>query len=162
MSLREPERQPAAHAVRDAQTGGAIEERGRGVRGAAVVLDDDAVVRGRRAAVDLQALLRLVLQLMARPGALLLIEEPECHQHPRAIGQTCRAIWAAVRQDVQVVLTTHSLDLIDSLLAEAKTDEELDKLAIFNVHLEDGVLSAVKSGGREAAFARAEIANDLR
>jgi hypothetical protein len=109
-----------------------------------------------------QALMRLVLKLVAKPGALLLIEEPECHQHPRAIGQTCRAIWAALRQDVQVVLTTHSLDLIDNLLAEAKTDEDLDKLAIFNVHLENGVLSAAKSGGREAAFARTEIANDLR
>ena len=38
--------------------------------------------------------------------------------------QTARVILAAVRRNVQVILTTHSLEFIDVLLAEAN-DETL-------------------------------------
>ena len=45
------------------------------------------------------------------------MEEPEVHMHPGAIRQCARAILAAVRRGIQIVLSTHSLELIDALLS---------------------------------------------
>src|SRR5262249_39051107 len=60
----------------------------------------------------IQALLRLSLELAASAGGVALLEEPEVHQHPGAIRQSARAILAAVRRQIQVLITTHSLELI--------------------------------------------------
>ena len=75
--------------------------------------------------------------------------------------QSVRAILAAVRRDVQVILTTHSLELIDLLLAESSA-EDLERLALYRLQLEDGVLRSYRLPGSEVAFARTEIGNDLR
>ena len=108
----------------------------------------------------IHALLRLLFELAACSGGLFLSEEPEAHQHPGAIRQSIRAILAAVR-DVQVVLTTHSLELIDILLAEAKPDD-LEKLSLFRLKLQDGALASSRLAGKDVAFARNQIQDDLR
>ena len=64
----------------------------------------------------IQSLLRLSLELAASGGGVALLEEPEVHQHPDAIRQSAKAILAALRRKIQVILTTHSLELIDALL----------------------------------------------
>ncbi len=109
----------------------------------------------------IHALLRLLFELAACSGGLFLSEEPEAHQHPGAIRQSIRAILAAVRRDVQVVLTTHSLELIDILLAEAKPDD-LEKLSLFRLKLQDGALASSRLAGKDVAFARNQIQDDLR
>ena len=48
-----------------------------------------------------------------------MLEEPEVHEHPAAMRQSARAILAAIRRDIQIILSTHSVELIDALLAEA-------------------------------------------
>jgi len=106
-------------------------------------------------------LLRLVLELASRKGGVALLEEPELHQHPAAMRQSARAILAAVRRDLQVILTTHSLELIDALLDTA-TDDELESVALYRVSLADGVLLSAGIPGSEAAFARTQIQDDLR
>jgi predicted ATPase len=86
------------------------------------------------------------------PEGLILLEEPEVYQHPKALWQTALAILANVRRGVQVVVTTHSLELIDAILAEASEDD-LEGMAVFNLLLEDGKLVKGHQAGEE---------NDLR
>src|SRR5205823_1390215 len=109
----------------------------------------------------IQSLLRLSLELAASGGGVALLEEPEVHQHPGAIRQSARAILAAVRREIQVVLTTHSLELIDALLAES-TDKDLARASLYRLKLEDGVLKSSRLSGPDIAFARTEIEEDLR
>lgn len=107
------------------------------------------------------SLVRLCLELASRPQGTILLEEPEVHQHPGAIRQTVRAILAAIHRHIQVVITTHSLELIDMLLADA-SEEDLEALSLYRLHLEKGVLTSCRMPGPEVAFARTEIENDLR
>lgn len=110
----------------------------------------------------IQALLRLCLELAVSPGGTVLLEEPEVHQHPAAIRQSARAIQAAVRRGVQVILTTHSLELIDALLAEAETDADIAKMSVYRLRLDNGLLKSSCVGGEDIAFSRVEIGDDLR
>lgn len=108
-----------------------------------------------------QAFVQLALEVAVAPEGLVLVEEPEVYQHPKAIWQTARVLVANMRRGVQIVVTTHSLELIDAFLAEA-TDEDLEKLALFNLLLEAGKLVNARRCGEEIAFARQTLENDLR
>jgi hypothetical protein len=107
------------------------------------------------------ALLRIAFELALPPGSTALLEEPEVHQHARSLRQTSRAIVAAARRGVQVVLSTHSLELLDDLLVEIG-DADLGLLTVHHLAKTSGVLSAVTYSGAEAAFARSSIGEDLR
>ncbi len=109
----------------------------------------------------IQSLLRLSLELAASGGGVALLEEPEVHQHPGAIRQSAGAILAAVRRQIQVVLTTHSLELIDAILAESSA-EDLGRLSLYRLQLQDGGLQSSRLSGPDIAFARTEIEDDLR
>jgi predicted ATPase len=106
-------------------------------------------------------LLRICLEALASPDGILLFEEPEGHQHPAAIRQTVRAILDVVRRGIQVILTTHSLELIDAFLAESSS-EDLERLSLFKLELHEGKLISVRVPGSDVAFARGEIEEDLR
>ena len=101
------------------------------------------------------------LQLAAPAGGIVLLEEPEVHMHPAAIRQIARAMWAAVGRGIQIILTTHSLDVIDALIAAADA-KNLEKLSFFRVQLEQGVLRSHRLSGSEASLARTQIEDDLR
>lgn len=110
-------------------------------------------------------LARLAFELAMKPGSLALIEEPETNQHPRSLRMSAKIIWAAVRQSVQVVLSTHSLELIDMLLDESyREDEEddLEKMGLCRLRLNDGSLTSVWHRGEDIRFARKDIEEDLR
>lgn len=107
-----------------------------------------------------QSLLRLGLELAAAPGGVVLLEEPEAAQHPRSLYESARAIAAAVRRGVQVVLSTHSLDLIDML--RTHLGEDLLKLSVHHLACSGGALSVVRYSGAEVALARDSIGEDLR
>ena len=109
----------------------------------------------------MQALIQLAVELASRPGGLVLVEEPEVYQHPAALRLTARVILATVRRGVQVVLTTHSLEQIDMLLAES-TAEDHASMSLFTLALSDGTLSYGRLSGGQIADARSEIAEDLR
>ena len=109
----------------------------------------------------MRLLLQQCLELAAPEGGVVLLEEPEVHMHPGAIRQIARAVLAAVERKVQVVLTTHSLELIDSLLSETKT-EDLDKLSFYRLQLREGTLKSSRLSGGEASVARDQIQDDLR
>jgi AAA15 family ATPase/GTPase len=59
------------------------------------------------------------------------------------------------------VLTTHSLEFIDMILAEAN-EEDIERLSLYRLELEKGQLIAVRTSGPDVAIGRGEIAEDLR
>jgi predicted ATPase len=122
---------------------------------------EDTAVPAALAGDGIHALVRVALELASRPEGVVLLEEPEVHQHPGAIRQSVRAILAAVRRDVQVILTTHSLELIDALVAESSPDD-LQRLSLYQLELDNGKLISVRKPGPEVAFSRGEIEEDLR
>ena len=56
--------------------------------------------------------LSLWLQRLARPGELLIIDEPESHLHPEAIRLVARALVRLANAGVRVLCTTHSSVLL--------------------------------------------------
>jgi len=122
----------------------------------------DYAVPAALAGAGVWSLLEISLRLAMPAGSLALIEEPEAGQHPGVIWHTASVILAAVRRGVQVVLSTHSLEFIDALVAEAHDDEELDLLGVYRLLLTGGELKKSRIPGREVAFVRATIAEDLR
>jgi predicted ATPase len=121
----------------------------------------DRAVPAALAGDGIRLLLHLSFELATHPGGLVLMEEPEAHMHPGAIHECARAIVAAVRRGVQVVLSTHSLELIDALLSECN-DNDLTGFSVYSVKLDEGRLLSFRSHGEEIAFARTQIGEDLR
>jgi energy-coupling factor transporter ATP-binding protein EcfA2 len=107
-------------------------------------------------------LLRLCLKLASLHGGIVLLEEPEVHQHPGALRQTALAILAAVRRGIQVILSTHNLELIDFLLSECKGDAEIEQVSVARLKLDGGCLKSSTLSGAEAALSRFQIEDDLR
>lgn len=112
----------------------------------------------------IQALLRMAFELASPAGGTILLEEPEVHMHPRALYACAKAIVAAVRRDVQVIMTTHSQELIDLLLSELTEDERADPgmMTLCRVQLREGRLSSTLIAASEAVQARMALAEDLR
>ncbi|MBI2299588.1 MAG: AAA family ATPase [Armatimonadetes bacterium] len=108
----------------------------------------------------IHALTRIVYEVAAPAGSVVLLEEPEVHQHPAAFRASARAIVAAVREGVQVVLTTHSLELVEALLAEAR--DVLGDISVYGLVLRDSRLISARFPGEEARFALVQIGEDLR
>lgn len=122
---------------------------------------DDHSVPATLAGDGIKSLLRQSLELVASSGGVALLEEPEVHEHPGAIRQCARAILAAVRRQIQVILATHSLELIDALIAES-SEQDLTQLSLYNLQLENGVLRSSRLDGPDIAFSRTTIEEDLR
>ncbi|MEW6130772.1 MAG: AAA family ATPase [Acidobacteriota bacterium] len=81
-----------------------------------------------------QTLPMLVALLVAEPGQLVYIEEPEIHLHPRAQTALAQIIADAAIRGVRVVIETHSQLLlmgIQTLVAEGKLAKDLVKLHWF-------------------------------
>lgn len=88
-----------------------------------------------------QTLPVLVALLVAEPGQLVYLEQPEIHLHPRAQVALAEILTDAANRGVRVVLETHSellLLAVQSLVAEGKLSPELVKLHWFK-RREDGV-----------------------
>lgn len=110
----------------------------------------------------IRLLLRLTLELATLRTQVALIEEPEVHLHPAAMRRSARAIVSAVMRGVQVILTTHSLEMIDSIIAEVSEDKTSD-LTLFRLMLPpDGQLKVSRLNGADVRQARTEIETDLR
>lgn len=107
------------------------------------------------------ALIRMTLELAGRTAGTLLLEEPELHLHPGAIYQTMQVVVAAVRRGMQIIMTTHSLELIDALLS-LSNNEDLGRMALYRLRLDDGTLKSVRLNGEEISFSRMTIEDDLR
>lgn len=121
----------------------------------------DGAVPAGVAGDGILALMRLAFELALPPGSTALVEEPEVHQHPRSQLQSARAIVAAVRRGIQVVLSTHSLELIDDLL-DCLGEADLPLLTLFSMAQRKGLIHAARHPGPEVHFVRTSIGEDLR
>lgn len=122
---------------------------------------DDRVVPAVLAGDGMESLVRLALELSQRKTGTFLIEEPEAHQHSAAILRSARIIVAAARLGSQIILSTHSMELLDDMLA-ALSVEELDLLAVYRLRLVHGELKVLRMPGKDVNAARTEIEDDLR
>jgi predicted ATPase len=107
------------------------------------------------------SLLQTAIHLATVPKGLALLEEPEVFQHPRSLGPCASAIVAAVDRGIQVVVSTHSQELIDQLLVKAG-DMRAARVAQINVSLHDGILRAHRLAGAKLLEARWTLGEDLR
>ncbi|HBL12779.1 MAG TPA: hypothetical protein DD379_15530, partial [Cyanobacteria bacterium UBA11162] len=83
----------------------------------------------------------LVALLVAEPGQLVYLEQPELHLHPRAQAALADILADAANRGVRVVAETHSdllLRRIQSLVAEDKISHDKVKLHWFT-RGEDGI-----------------------
>ena len=107
--------------------------------------------------------LAYLMLLSVASDALLLLEEPELHQHPGLLELVAEVIVRShAQRRCQVVLSTHSLELIDLLLQKAEELGVLDSLTVQRLSLERGKLSSTRYAAREAKELREELEMDLR
>jgi predicted ATPase len=95
-----------------------------------------------------QTLPVLVGLIVAQPGQLIYLEQPEIHLHPRAQVRFAAIAARAARRGVRVVIETHSSLLIrgiQTLVARNELSEEFVKLHWFTRSPDDG-FSQVVSG----------------
>lgn len=88
-----------------------------------------------------QVLPVLVAVIVAEPGQLVYLEQPELHLHPRALVALAQVLADAAKRGVRVVAETHSSLLllrVQTLVAEGDLSPELVKLHWFT-RREDGV-----------------------
>ncbi len=135
---------------------------GSEARGIARIEYSDHAVPLSLAGDGVRILVEQLLKLVPLKDGVALMEEPETHKHPAAITQTAKAIFAAVRRGVQVILTTHSLELIDSLIREARDEEGLNLLSVFGLKLDGGCLKYYHLIGDEVKMSRTQMEMDLR
>ena len=81
-----------------------------------------------------QVLPILVALIVAKPGQLVYLEQPELHLHPRALVELAQVLAAAAKRGVRVVAETHSsllLLAVQTLVAEGSLSPALVKLHWF-------------------------------
>ena len=110
-----------------------------------------------------QVLPVLVALLVADPGQLVYVEQPELHLHPRAEYVLASFIADAARRGVRLIVETHSALLLLSvrtLVAHGKLDPGLVKLHWFSLSREDGS-TAVRSADLDRDGAYGEWPEDF-
>lgn len=132
-----------------------------GISSLQILTDDDqpylaATVRGVTMPLSLvgdgvRVLARLAFEIEdIRDGGLLLVEEPEIHQHPVAVGAIAKSLVDASRRGVQVVVTTHSLDMVEDIRGQFDVGRDVPEIAFFYLSkAADSSLTCVRSAGRD-------------
>ncbi len=105
--------------------------------------------------------LRQSLELAAPADTTILMEEPEAHLNIRTMKFSAKALFAATRRQIQIILTTHSLEFIDELIAAAEP-EDLPKISLFRLKLKNGTLINSRFSGEQVVTARELLQEDLR
>jgi predicted ATPase len=95
------------------------------------------------------------------PAEVVLLEEPECYQHPRYLRELAALLLSSAKEGRQVILSTHSIELIDVLL-EAAEEGGLSFPFVHRLRLVDGTLRATTLSREQAAAARKDLLEDLR
>ena len=91
-----------------------------------------------------QVLPVLVALLVAEPGQLVYLEQPELHLHPRAQYALAKILAETAKRGVKLVVETHSALLllnVQTLVAQRDLDPNLVKLHWFSRSDEDGTTS---------------------
>lgn len=92
---------------------------------------------------------------------VVLLEEPESFQHPRYLQELSTLLHLAAREGSQVILSTHSIELID-LLLNAPEAEGMSYPAVHRLTLQEGKLRATTLDRERAVSVRDDLLQDLR
>ena len=65
----------------------------------------------------------VVALLSAKPGSLVILENPEAHLHPRGQAELAKLIARVAQDGVQVIVETHSDHILNGVLVAAKRFE---------------------------------------
>ncbi|MFS8066880.1 MAG: AAA family ATPase, partial [Byssovorax sp.] len=80
--------------------------------------------------------LELAAAAVGTPDGVVLLEEPESFQHPRYLQELATLLHLAAKEGTQIILSTHSIELIDLLLhapaAEGQTYPAVHRMRIFD------------------------------
>lgn len=81
--------------------------------------------------------LRTIMVLAMMRSTVLMLEEPECYQHPGSLERFAIALCKlAKQQEVQLIISTHSSECVRAFLKGAKV--AASEAALFHLKLEDG------------------------
>lgn len=86
----------------------------------------------------------ILLCLLAAPGTLVVLEQPELHLHPRLEQKLADFLLACARSGRQLVIETHSEHLVNRLryqIASDPTDDTHDLIRLVFAESHDGVTS---------------------
>lgn len=72
----------------------------------------------------------VVALLSAKPGALIIIENPEAHLHPSGQSELAKLITMVAKNGVQIILETHSDHIITAIQIACKEYEKNETLGI--------------------------------
>ncbi len=73
-----------------------------------------------------------------------------------------KLIWASIDKGAQLVLSTHSLELIDTLLRTKEASLYGEQVAVYRTGLKNGNFEAIKIPGDEAFARLDQVGEDLR
>ncbi|MBL8679536.1 MAG: AAA family ATPase [Myxococcales bacterium] len=105
--------------------------------------------------------LALAAALFDGEDEVLALEEPESYLHPRYVRELVALLHAQVRKGKQVILCTHSHELIDQLLTDEEGQPPIDA-TVHRLRLHEGELRSVAVSASDARLLRAELFEDLR
>lgn len=105
--------------------------------------------------------LALAAALFDGEDEVLVLEEPESYLHPRYVRELVALLHAQVRKGKQVILCTHSHELIDQLLTDEDGQPPIDA-TVHRLRLHEGELRSVTVSKEDARLLRAELFEDLR
>ena len=101
-----------------------------------------------------------VAALLAKDG-VLLIDEVEAGIHNKALEYFMqKLLHVCEKSNVQLFLTTHSLEAVDVLLEDCR--ENLDDVAFYHIRNSEGCSAARRYSGKKLLNLRNEIGFDIR
>lgn len=122
---------------------------------------DDGTIPAALSGEGMYALVRMAIEMAATPGGTILIEEPEAHQHPRNLELLAKMMWAAINRGIQIVITTHSLEMIDLLVLNAP-GERLGDLTLYHVRTHKDLHHLTRISGPDVKERLEGLGEDLR
>lgn len=109
-----------------------------------------------------QRLIAIANALLGQANELVLIEEPENFQGRTYQREVASMAVAAAQAGTQVLVSTHSLELIDCLLAAASEARVTGFPTIHHTRLRNGALQCVALSAASARTLREQLFEDLR
>lgn len=108
-------------------------------------------------------LAQLIVGLMQARGGTALLEEPETHLHPSGIRALADAVVSRVVAGDQIVLSTHSLELVERLRGRlGEGGPPVDHMSVVRLYRDGGALKTRVIDGDRIAFVLDEMGEDLR
>ena len=107
--------------------------------------------------VNLGILALLIERKVIDKGSFIFIDEPESNLHPQWHEEMVRALFDLARDDVNVVIATHSVNILKWIQIHVKDNPDDEKLIALNHFSPDGV----KNGGGDFAEKLTAIQGEL-